>query len=88
MAASIFCRRVRQLGLNSLSSTRFNELIAQNAVIHAETVVDNRSYSSLSWNLRFGSRFIDAKQISQLVQSNGKRVFLVDTLALVNLYLT
>ncbi|KAJ8443636.1 hypothetical protein Cgig2_019618 [Carnegiea gigantea] len=85
MVASVVCRRLRQLGLNSLSSGRCNELITQNTVIHGDAVYQNPLYSSLSSNLRYGdgSRYIGAKHISQLVQSNGKRVFLVDTLALV-----
>jgi len=80
MAASAVFRRVRQI---SVDSTKFKELIALNAAIHANSVFPNRLYSSLSSNLRYASRYSDTKHISQLVQSNGKRLFLVDTLALV-----
>lgn len=61
------------------NSTKFNELIAPT---YTNSSFSNRLYSPLSSNLRNGSRFTNTKHISQLVQSN-KRVFLVDTLALV-----
>lgn len=84
MAASTVFRRVRQIGVDSFAnSTKFKELIDLNAAIHASSAFPNRLYSSLSSHLRYGSRYTDTKRISQLVQSNGKRLFLVDTLALV-----
>ncbi|GMH06520.1 hypothetical protein Nepgr_008360 [Nepenthes gracilis] len=43
----------------------------------------NRLYSSLSSSLRYSGRYITTKQISHPVNSNGKRSFLADTLALV-----
>ncbi|XP_021718111.1 protein FMP32, mitochondrial [Chenopodium quinoa] len=74
MAAATICRRVHELGTNSLiKSRKFRDLYGLNA---------NRLYSS-SPHDRHGSRYIDAKYISQLVTSNGRRLFLVDTLALV-----
>ncbi|KAJ8451957.1 hypothetical protein Cgig2_007440 [Carnegiea gigantea] len=84
MAASTVFQRVRQIGADSFTnSTKFKELIDLNAAIHASSAFPNRLYSSLSSHLRYGSRYTDTKRISQLVQSNGKRLFLVDTLALV-----
>lgn len=84
MAASIVCRRFRQFGVNSfLISTRFKELNALNAAFLANFGDEKRLYSSSSSNSLYGSRYINNKRISQLVQSNGKRLFLVDTLALV-----
>ncbi|KNA12740.1 hypothetical protein SOVF_123170 [Spinacia oleracea] len=83
MAAATFCKRIHQIGgTNSiLNSTRFRDLCALNAAVYANG--DNRSYSSLSLHHRYGARYTDTKSISQLVSSNGRRLFLVDTLALV-----
>lgn len=83
MAASTISRRFHQFGINPLlNSTKFMELYALNAAIHANNAADNRLYSSFS--PRHGSRYIDTKSISQLVSSHGRRLFLVDTLALVS----
>lgn len=84
MAAATFCKRIHQIGgTNSiLNSTRFRDLCALNAAVYANG--DNRSYSSLSLHHRYGARYTDTKSISQLVSSNGRRLFLVDTLALVS----
>ncbi|CAO2830517.1 unnamed protein product [Amaranthus hypochondriacus] len=81
MAVSTICRRVCQISTNSfLNSRNFKELFALNNLDKTRT----RFYSSsLSPHPRHGSRYIDAKFLSQLVSSNGRRFFLVDTLALV-----
>ncbi|GMH14900.1 hypothetical protein Nepgr_016741 [Nepenthes gracilis] len=81
---SRICKRLQQFGTNScVKSTKFQELNASNAVADFDKASANRLYSSLSSSLRYSSRYINTKQISKLVNSNGKRLFLVDTLALV-----
>ncbi|KAI8018078.1 hypothetical protein LOK49_LG04G01194 [Camellia lanceoleosa] len=69
------CMRVRQLqlqvGTNSISGINF-------ALFRPHSANSINSSPSL-----FPCRFSHSRHISQLVQSNGKRVFLVDTLALV-----
>ncbi|KAI3446173.1 hypothetical protein Pfo_002838 [Paulownia fortunei] len=77
------CKRVIQLGANS--GIRLSKLRAINAGSTISRVqlsdASVNSYSSLSSNSS-GYR-LDYRQISQLVKPNGKRVYLVDTLALV-----
>ncbi|XP_057541610.1 protein FMP32, mitochondrial-like [Amaranthus tricolor] len=81
MAAYTICRRFHQLSTNPfLNSRKFNELHSLKNVSNANNRLCSSSFSS---RLRYGSRYIDAKFISQLVNSNGRRLFLVDTLALV-----
>ena len=80
------CKRAVQLGASSgLSLTklrRFNATKASSALekVQLDGFLTNFGSSSSS-NSRV-NRF-DFRQISQLAKSNGKRVFLVDTLALV-----
>ncbi|KAL6963786.1 hypothetical protein U1Q18_034793 [Sarracenia purpurea var. burkii] len=80
------CKRAVRLGAYSgLSLTKFRRFNASKVSASAEKLqLDGFSMNfggSLSSNLRV-NRF-DCRQISQLVKPNGKRVFLVDTLALV-----
>ncbi|PSS21370.1 hypothetical protein CEY00_Acc10413 [Actinidia chinensis var. chinensis] len=62
--------RVGQFGVNSFSEINLATLRAH----AASNLLESSSYPN---------RFSDCRHISQLVQSNGKRLFLVDTLALV-----
>ncbi|KAL6993468.1 hypothetical protein U1Q18_011585 [Sarracenia purpurea var. burkii] len=79
-AASIRLR-AGKLGTNSISGINSAVLRAHAASISKlpETSPSIRSSPSLL----FPGRFSDCRHISQLNQSNGKRLFLVDTLALV-----
>lgn len=80
MAAGAACKRVGQLvansGLRSLGVSNVSSF---------ESAIFDHSSSSLSASISLISRYrrCDCRQISQLVKSNGKRLFLVDTLALV-----
>ncbi|GAB4847499.1 hypothetical protein Ancab_026558 [Ancistrocladus abbreviatus] len=79
-ASSRICKRIQQFG----NSINFKELNASKAVLDNNSASANRFYSSLSFSSsRYSSRYINTKQISQLVKANGNRLFLVDTLALV-----
>ncbi|CAL5371266.1 unnamed protein product [Camellia sinensis] len=74
------CMRVRQLQLQLQLQLGTNSISGINFALfrpHSANSI-NSSPSSL-----FPCRFSHSRHISQLVQSNGKRVFLVDTLALV-----
>lgn len=73
MAAAAACRRWGQLE-TKLGITGFSGFGASTAIC------DPLSASLASV---FPYRQLHCRQISQLVQSNGKRLFLVDTLALV-----
>ncbi|XP_074308606.1 protein FMP32, mitochondrial-like [Silene latifolia] len=74
MAASTAYRRLFKFGTNSiLNSTKLKE----------STAARFRLHSSLSNNSRYGSRYIDTKHMSELVNANDKRLFIVDTYALV-----
>lgn len=63
------------------AGTKLRSIQAINSSVFRGAFVPTQSLSSSHCDLNF-SRF-DCRQISQLVQSNGKRLFLVDTLALV-----
>ena len=80
------CKRAVQLGASSgLSLTKLRRFNATNASSALEKVqLDGffTNYGSSSSSNSRVNRF-DFRQISQLAKSNGKRVFLVDTLALV-----
>lgn len=72
MAAAAACKRLVPLGVNSgIGLSGFGAYY--NGAASAS--------QALSPGLR--SRVLDCRLISQLVKSNGKRLFLVDTLALV-----
>ncbi|GAB2279487.1 hypothetical protein Dimus_014126 [Dionaea muscipula] len=91
MAASRISRRVLKSGVHScVKSTRsvgFNGSSNVGADIDISKAASTvRSYTSLSPLLKnsgYSSSYISAKRISQLANSNGNRLFLVDTLALV-----
>lgn len=69
MAAAAACKRVGQLGTNSgFGLSGFGGPAASKVAV--------------SPSLEY--RHLDCRLISQLVKSNGKRLFLVDTLALVS----
>lgn len=74
MAAYAACKRAGQLGVQSGIKLSLLRVIG---------VASNSPSSSSLHSCRSTWNRIDTRQISQLVQSNGKRVFLVDTLALV-----
>ncbi|XP_057493533.1 protein FMP32, mitochondrial-like [Actinidia eriantha] len=80
------CKRAVQLGASSgLSLTklrRFSATKASSALEKAQLDGFFTNYGSSSSSNSRVNRF-DFRQISQLAKSNGKRVFLVDTLALV-----
>lgn len=67
MAAAAACKRVGQLGRNS------GIRVSGSGVYGASQVLFPA----------FRYPHLDCRQVSQLVRSNGKRLFLVDTLALV-----
>ncbi|KAJ0096839.1 hypothetical protein Patl1_29035 [Pistacia atlantica] len=76
MAAAAACKRVGQIGTNSgINVTRFRGFGASDRAL-----LSTSSSVQLSASLH---RKFDCRQISQLVPSNGSRLFLVDTLALV-----
>lgn len=79
------CKRVIQLGVNSgINSVRLRGInAARDSAVNALKLTGNSvsSFSSLSSSPP-GYQF-DYRQISQLVKPKGKRVYLVDTLALV-----
>lgn len=79
------CKRVIQFGINSgINSARLLGInAARDSTVNALKLTGNSvsSFSSLSSSLP-GYQF-DYRQISQLVKPKGKRVYLVDTLALV-----
>lgn len=79
MAASSICRRVHQIGTNT---TKLREYWAANNGADVRHY-HHRCCSSLSPPPRYGYRYNATKHMSQLVSSNGRRLFLVDTLALV-----
>ncbi|KAK9713256.1 hypothetical protein RND81_06G015300 [Saponaria officinalis] len=84
MAASSAYKRLHNLGAKSiLKSKKLKEFFVSNAVNHANFASYFRSHSSLSQNSRYGSRYINTKHMCQLVNSNDKRMFIVDTYALV-----
>lgn len=74
-AATAACKRVVPLGMNSRIG--FCGFGANGGITASQL---------LSPALRF--RYLDSRQLSELVKSNGKRLFLVDTLALVILFLS
>lgn len=75
------CKRAFQLGMNS---NKFRGLNVSNMAAAADRVQTDRSLVALSGLSSSGSlNQFSCRQISQLAQSNGKRAFLVDTLALV-----
>ncbi|XP_038876777.1 protein FMP32, mitochondrial-like isoform X3 [Benincasa hispida] len=80
MAAGAACKRVGQLVANS----GLRRLGVSNVSSFESSIFDH-SASSLSASISLISRYrhCECRQISQLVKSNGKRLFLVDTLALV-----
>ncbi|GMH24020.1 hypothetical protein Nepgr_025863 [Nepenthes gracilis] len=77
MAAYKICKRLQHPG------TKFLELNASNAAADINNASPSWLYSPVSSSSGSSSRYINVKQISQLVNSNGRRLFLVDTLALV-----
>lgn len=86
MAASAACRRVGQFGTSwGIVLTRVRGYSAIKVVSALEKASSNPPTSRLSVSLASTSPYsrFDCRHISQLVQSNGKRLFLVDTLALV-----
>ncbi|KAF5951470.1 hypothetical protein HYC85_009414 [Camellia sinensis] len=73
------CKRLVQLGPSSgISFTKFRRFSSSEKQFDGSSMIFGSSSSSNSSFNRF-----DFRQISQLVKPNGKRVFLVDTLALV-----
>lgn len=71
------------------AGTKLRSVQAINSTVSRFTLIPKLplpSSSSSQFDHSIGNRF-DCRQISQLVQSNGKRLFLVDTLALVRIYL-
>ncbi|KAK9284611.1 hypothetical protein L1049_023787 [Liquidambar formosana] len=86
MAASAACKRVGQFGTNSgIGLNRFRGFRSSKVVSALERDSLGPSTIWLSASLASCQRYgrFDCRQISQLVKSNGKRLFLVDTLALV-----
>ncbi|GLT44609.1 hypothetical protein SLA2020_184950 [Shorea laevis] len=80
MATAAACKRATQIGINSgVSVARFRGFGAPTAV----SPPDKPAFDPSSIPFSVPYRHCDYRQISQLVQSNGKRLFLVDTLALV-----
>lgn len=75
MAAYAACKRAGLL--------RANQAINLAALRGLSPAAANSPSPSSSFSSAWSSSRIDCRQISQLVQSNGKRLFLVDTLALV-----
>lgn len=76
MAAAAACKRVGQIGTNSgINVIRFGGFGASERAPPSD-------FSSVQLWPSMRKRF-DCRQISQLVTSNGRRLFLVDTLALV-----
>ncbi|XP_044470111.1 protein FMP32, mitochondrial-like isoform X1 [Mangifera indica] len=76
MAAAAACKRVGQMGTNSgINVIRFGGFGASERAPPSD-------FSSVQLWPSMRKRF-DCRQISQLVTSNGRRLFLVDTLALV-----
>lgn len=87
MSAAAACKRLTQIGTNSnVSVARFRGFGAPAVV---SPLVDKADFDSSVVRLSASSalpppfRYDNCRQISQLVKSNGKRLFLVDTLALV-----
>ena len=80
MAAGAACKRVGQLVANS----GLRRLGVSNVSSFESSIFDH-SANNLSASISLISRYrhYECRQISQLVKSNGKRLFLVDTLALV-----
>ncbi|KAF5941717.1 hypothetical protein HYC85_019359 [Camellia sinensis] len=73
------CKRLVQLGPSfGISFTKFRRFSSSEKQFDGSSMIFGSSSSSNSSFNRF-----DFRQISQLVKPNGKRVFLVDTLALV-----
>lgn len=80
MAAIAACKRVGQIGISSgVNVTRFRGFGASERT----TVCDPSPTIQLSASLQ---RNVDCRHISQLITSSQKRLFLVDTLALVITY--
>ncbi|OMO57013.1 hypothetical protein CCACVL1_26083 [Corchorus capsularis] len=83
MAAVAACKRVGQFGSNSGiigGSFRFRGFGTPNVVSPLDTAPFSPSAIRLSAS---SASFSHTRRLSQLVKSNGKRLFLVDTLALV-----
>ncbi|KAI3519191.1 hypothetical protein L1887_08218 [Cichorium endivia] len=78
MAAYAACIRA---GTKLRSVQAINSSVLRGAFVPTTTISSSSSLSASHCDPSY-SRF-DCRQISQLVQSNGKRLFLVDTLALV-----
>lgn len=75
------CKRAFQLGMDL---KKFRGLNLSNVAAAADRVQTAGSLVALSGLSSSGSlNQFSCRQISQLAQSNGKRAFLVDTLALV-----
>lgn len=86
MAAGVVCKRAVQLGTNSESCfTKIRGFKGSNRATAVDSVSLDSGLIRLSATMASSPQFnrFDCRQISQLVQSNGKRAFLVDTLALV-----
>ncbi|TYK16694.1 protein FMP32 [Cucumis melo var. makuwa] len=80
MAAGAACKRVGQLVANS----GLRRLGVSNVSSFESSIFDHSANNfSASISLISRYRHYECRQISQLVKSNGKRLFLVDTLALV-----
>lgn len=77
MAASTICRRLNHYSLRNVMGDRLNSSLYR----QTQTQIVGGKRKDLGNG--DGSRFVDARCISQLVTSNGRRLFLVDTLALV-----
>ena len=81
MAAGAACKRVGQ----SLANSGLQRFGVPKASSFESAISDHSANSSLAASISLISRYrhCERRQISQLAKSNGKRLFLVDTLALV-----
>jgi hypothetical protein len=83
MAAAAAYRRWGQLGTNS-GISRLRGFGASDLVSSLDRAIYDSSNICLSNSVSVSlNRQLHCRHISQIVQSNGKRLFLVDTLALV-----
>ncbi|XP_022929338.1 uncharacterized protein LOC111435941 isoform X3 [Cucurbita moschata] len=81
MAAGAACKRVGQ----SLANSGLQRFGVPKASSFESAISDHSANTSLAASISLISRYrhCERRQISQLAKSNGKRLFLVDTLALV-----